>query len=100
MVYPDIGKTLYMVCDNEDISTPGLAIEIGRALQLKTRLMPCPVGVLRAAGVLLGRTDAINRLCHNLQVDMSESMDALKWRPPQTLRAGLRDMAHVLITER
>ena len=54
------------------------------------RLLPVPVWALQAAGALLGKSDAVQRLCSNLQVDISKARQLLGWVPPVSLEEGLK----------
>jgi nucleoside-diphosphate-sugar epimerase len=39
---------------------------------------------------LLGKGDAVQRLCSNLQVDISKARNLLGWVPPVSVEEGLR----------
>ncbi|HTP96267.1 MAG TPA: NAD-dependent epimerase/dehydratase family protein [Burkholderiales bacterium] len=81
------GKT-YLVSDGEDISTPELVRKLAHALDRPARLFPVPVALLRAAGAITGRRDAVERLTGSLQIDGSAIRRELGWRPPATLHEG------------
>jgi len=49
-----------------------------------------PVWALQAGASLLGKGDAVQRLCGNLQVDMSKARSLLGWVPPVSVEKGLR----------
>ncbi len=86
------GKT-WLASDGEDVSTPELVREIGRALGKDTRLFPCPVGLLKAAAALAGKGPEAARLVASLQLDCSRIRGALGWRPQFGLRQGLAETA-------
>jgi nucleoside-diphosphate-sugar epimerase len=52
--------------------------------------MPVPVWVLQAGATLLRKTDALQRLCSNLQVDIAKTRSALGWTPLISVDEGLR----------
>ena len=54
------------------------------------RLLPVPVWALQAGASLLGKGDAVQRLCGNLQVDISKARSLLGWVPPVSVEEGLR----------
>jgi nucleoside-diphosphate-sugar epimerase len=83
----------YMVSDGEDVSTPELVESIAAALGKKAHLFRFPPALLRAAGSLLGRKDAITRLTGSLQVDISRIQAELGWRPPFSMKQGLVETA-------
>jgi nucleoside-diphosphate-sugar epimerase len=54
------------------------------------RLLPMPVWALQAGASLLGRGGEVQRLCDNLQVDISKARRLLGWMPPVSVEEGLR----------
>jgi nucleoside-diphosphate-sugar epimerase len=57
---------------------------------VKAHLLPIPVSVLQIGASLLGKRDAVNRLCENLQVDIDKARKLLAWTPPISIYEGLR----------
>ena len=86
------GKT-YLVSDGEDVSTPELIRQIAAALGVPARLLPFPVSLMRLAGKLTGKSDAVNGLTGSLTVDSSKIRRELGWKPPFTMEEGLRETA-------
>ena len=80
----------WMVSDGEDLSTPELITRLARAMNRSARLLPVPVALLRAAGVLAGRQQEVLRLCSSLQVDARPTHDELGWSAPVGVDEGLR----------
>jgi nucleoside-diphosphate-sugar epimerase len=60
------------------------------AAGVSARLLPVPVWALHAGGTLLGKGDAVQRLCGNLQIDISKARILLGWVPPVSVEDGLR----------
>ncbi len=89
LTHPAAAGEVFLVCDGEDPATPELIRLLAAAMRREARLVPCPVGCLRLAGVLLGRSDKIARLCGDLRVDMSKTRRMLGWEPPLTLAEGI-----------
>ena len=54
------------------------------------RLLPVPVWALQAGATLLGKGSAVQRLCGNMQVDISKARSLLGWVPPVSVEEGLR----------
>ena len=84
------GRTL-LASDGEDMSTPQLVTEIGRALGKPAHLIGVPVGLLRLGGAITGMGAEIGRLVDSLVVDSSETRERLSWRPPFSVQEGLVD---------
>ena len=83
-----LGHT-YLLSDGADVSTPQLARLLGAAMGKKSRLIPCPPGLLMAVGKLAGRVDEMQRLTGSLQVDSSRIRRELAWQPPFTVEQGV-----------
>ena len=76
--------------DGHDISTTDLVRGLAHAAGLEARLIPIAPGILEFAGACLGKRDQMQRLCGNLQVDISKARRELGWTPPVPLSEGLR----------
>jgi nucleoside-diphosphate-sugar epimerase len=63
---------------------------MAKAAGVSARLLPVPVWALQAGGTLLGKGDAVQRLCGNLQVDISKARTLLGWVPPVSVEEGLQ----------
>ena len=90
MTHPGAAGQTFLVSDGQDVSTTELIRAIGAAAQVPVRLLAVPARVLGWAGRLTGRAQAVQRLCGNLQVDISKARDVLGWRPAVTVEEGLR----------
>ena len=64
--------------------------DAGRRAGVAPRLLPIPVWLLQAAASMLGKGAATQRLCGNLQVDISKARARLGWTPPISVDEGLR----------
>ncbi|MCX7184827.1 MAG: SDR family oxidoreductase [Nitrosospira sp.] len=84
------GKT-YLVSDGEDISTAELITHITRALGKSSRLWPCPLGLMKLAGMMTGKSDEVARLLGSLCIDSSRIRNELDWTPSHTLVQGLAE---------
>lgn len=80
----------FLVSDGQDLSTTELVRGIAEAAMVSPRLLPVPVNVLRALASVVGKDAAVDRLCGNLQVDISKARDLLGWVPPVTVQEGLK----------
>lgn len=85
------GRT-FLARDGEDLSTPELVRRMARALGRPARLLPIPVGLLRLAGLLSGRSGAVGRLLGSLEVDDAATRTTLDWHPPFSVDQGLSAM--------
>ena len=90
ITHPLAANQTFLVSDGQDLSTTELVRGMAQAAGLPARLLPLPVWALRAGASLLGRGDSVQRLCGNLQVDISKARSLLGWVPPVSVEEGLR----------
>jgi nucleoside-diphosphate-sugar epimerase len=90
ITHPQAANQTFLVSDGQDLSTTELVRGMAHAAGLPARLLPVPVWALQAGGALLGKGDAVQRLCGNLQVDISKARRLLGWVPPVSVEEGLR----------
>ena len=88
--HPQAANQTFLVSDGHDLSTTELVRALARAADVSVRLVPVPAWVLRGSATLLGKGGAAQRLCGNLQVDVSKARRVLGWVPPVSVDEGLR----------
>lgn len=88
--HPKAANQTFLVSDGQDLSTTELVRGMARAAGVPARLLPVPVWALQAGASLLGKGDVVQRLCGNLQVDISKARQLLGWVPPVSVEEGLR----------
>jgi len=86
------GET-YFVGDEEDLSTPALIRHLAQALGRPARLFPAPGALIRLAGAITGKSDAISTLLSDLQVNNEKIHSQLGWTPPFNVVQGLQETA-------
>jgi len=90
ITHPQAANQTFLVSDGQDLSTADLVRGMARAAGMSARLLPVPVWALQICASLLGKRDAIQRLCGNLQIDISKAQSLLGWVPPVSVDEGLR----------
>jgi nucleoside-diphosphate-sugar epimerase len=90
ITHPQAANQTFLVSDGQDLSTTELVRGMAQAAGVPARLLPVPVWALQAGATLLGKGDAVQRLCGNLQVDISKARSLLGWVPPVSVQEGLR----------
>lgn len=86
---------VWLVSDGQDVSTPQLLRTLAASLGRRdVSLLPVPVGFLRAAARLVGRSAEMARLTESLQVDLSDTEAQLDWKPSISLEEGIDRTAH------
>ena len=90
ITHPQAANQTFLVSDGQDLSTTELVRGMAQAAGVPPRLLPVPVWALQAGASLLGKGEAVQRLCGNLQVDISKARTLLGWVPPVSVEEGLR----------
>lgn len=88
--HPKAANQIFLVSDDRDVSTTELLKMMTQAADKKPRLLPVPVSWLTLAARVLGKRAVIDRLCGNLQLDISHTRQTLGWVPPITLEQGIK----------
>ena len=89
VTHPQAANQTFLVSDGQDLSTTELVRGMAQAAGVPERLLPVPVWALQAGASLLGKGDSVQRLCSNLQVDISKARSLLGWAPPVSVEEGL-----------
>ena len=90
---PRAANHVFLVADEEDLSTTELLRRMGLVLGKPARLVPVPQKVLETCLILLGEKTVAQSLLGNLQVDTRKVREVLGWRPPLSLDQGLMAIA-------
>ena len=92
---PKAANQIFLISDDEDVSTPELIRKIAYAYGLTPRLFPFPVSWMRFIARLLGKEDVAARLFGSLQVDISKAKSLLGWKPVVSMDEQLKKMGEV-----
>lgn len=95
--HPTAANQTFLVADGEDLSTTQLLQRLSLALGKPARLLPVPQKLLEISLNLLGKHAIAQRLCGNLQVDISKTRDLLGWTPPVSVDEALRQTAEAYL---
>ncbi|WP_028024873.1 UDP-glucose 4-epimerase family protein [Enterovibrio calviensis] len=87
--HPNAAGKTFLVSDNDDVSTTRLLRQIAKSMGRPNRLLPLPQRILVFMANTLGKSDIANRLCGNLQVDISDTIESLDWIPPVSFEQGI-----------
>jgi len=90
---PKAANEVFLISDNEDVSTTQLLRKVASAFGKKSWLMPVPVSWMTFAAKFLGKEDVAVRLFSSLQVDSSKARDLLGWKPVVTMDEQLKKIA-------
>lgn len=88
--HPSAPGEIFLVSDQEDLSTPDLIRRIGGFLGRSVYLLPIPYGCLLVMARLLGKKAALGKVCHSLQVNLGKAHELLQWQPPFSVNEELK----------
>lgn len=88
--HPQAANQTFLVSDGQDLSTPELIQGMARAAGVSERLWFIPVWALKAFAGLMGKGATVQRLCGNLQVDITKARVVLGWKPPVNVDEALQ----------
>jgi len=91
--HPKVARHIFLISDGENVSTSELIRKIASALEKSARLFSVPPFLIRLAGMLLGKSAAIDRLFGSLTIDNTKIIKKLEWKPPYTMEYGLKKAA-------
>lgn len=98
--HPAAAGEVFMASDGEDLSTPELLKRLAAVLNTKARLLPIPVGLLKAVSAFAGQRALAERLCLSLCVDNRKSRKTLDWEPPFSVDEELQRTARGFLGSR
>lgn len=90
---PKAKNEIFLISDDEDISTGDLLKKIAGAYQVNLRLFYVPHALMSFFARILGRSSLCLRLCGSLQADISKTRNYLGWKPVITMEDQLMKMA-------
>ncbi len=91
--HPAAAGRVFLVSDQQDVSTVDLLRRLGQAMSLNVRLFPVPLRLLESTATLFNKHTTFQRLSNSLVLDTSAAYRDLGWKPPMSLDEGLRRTA-------
>ena len=88
--HPAASNQIFLVSDGNDLSTTELIIACAKVFNQKARLLPISKSWIKVGAAILNRKNTAQRLCDNLQVDISKAEILLGWTPPISIEDGLK----------
>ena len=97
--HPAAAGHVFLVSDDEDVTTTELLQKMANALGRSSRLVSIPQGVLTKVLALVGKEAIALRLCASLQVDISKTKQLLGWKPVTTVSSELHKVAAAFLKQ-
>jgi len=87
--HPKAKNEIFCISDGNDVSIRGFTDGIATGLNKKLIQLPIPVSIFKLLGKITGKSEAIEQLVGDLQVDSSKARHLLGWTPPYTMAETL-----------
>ena len=91
--HKDARNEVFLISDDDDISTAGLLEEISKGLGVKNRAVNIPVEFINTAAIAIGKSSVAQRLSGSLQVDISKAKTLLGWHPKYSTSESIQKAA-------
>lgn len=98
--HPKAANEIFLISDNEDVSTTELLQKVANAFEKKAFLLPIPVSLMKFVAKLIGKEDVAERLFGSLQVDSSKARELLGWKPVITMDKQLKKTADAYLAKK
>ncbi len=91
--HPKAANEVFLVSDDEDVSTTELLNKVAAAFELNIFLLPIPVSLMKFAAKMMGKGELASRLLGSLKIDSSKAHQLLGWKPVITMDEQLKKIA-------
>lgn len=96
MEHPLATNQIFLVSDDNDVSTTELLSIVNDMLMIRYRLIPIPTFLLVCIFGILGKRAVIQKMCCSLQVNIDKTKRILDWTPPESVQQGLYNVVRHL----
>lgn len=83
--HPKAKNEIFCISDDNDVSIRGFTDGIAKGLNKRLIQLPIPVSIFKLLGKITGKSEPIEQLIGDLQVDSSKARELLDWTPPITM---------------
>ena len=91
--HKDAKNEVFLISDDDDISTADLLKEISRGLGVKNKAVNIPPRLINTAASALGKSGVAQRLSGSLQVDITKAKNLLGWNPKYSTSESIQKTA-------
>jgi nucleoside-diphosphate-sugar epimerase len=89
MTHPNAANAIWLVADNEDLSTPELIRRLAHSMHRPARLFRFPPSAIKKLASLVGFGAHAAKLVDSLALDSDPARELLGWKPPMGSDDGL-----------
>lgn len=85
ITHPKAANEVFCISDGTDVSIREFTDGIAKGLNKKLIQLPIPVSIFKLLGKITGKSDMLEQLIGDLQVDSTKAKKLLDWTPPLTM---------------
>jgi nucleoside-diphosphate-sugar epimerase len=89
IIHPNAHREVFLVSDNQDLSTSQLVKLLRRRLGKRSGLFYFPISILKLIGFLIGKRSEVSRVVDSLHLNIEKSIRLLNWQPPYTVEESI-----------
>lgn len=93
--YPNSLNEVFLVSDDNDISTSEMINNIAEGLSVKNRALDISPNIIKLCARLGNKEYIAQRICGSLQVDISKSKEKLNWLPKYSTHDSIKKTAQL-----
>lgn len=90
VTHPAAANQVFLVSDDQDLSTSTLLRFMAKAAGKPARLVPVPVSWFKVLAKVTGKHAVVDRLCGNLQLNIEHTKTTLGWQPVITPEQAIK----------
>lgn len=87
--HPKAKNEIFCISDGHDVSIREFTDGIAKGLNKRLIQLPIPVFIFKLLGKMMGKSEPIEQLIGDLQVDSTKARELLDWLPPLTMAKTL-----------
>ena len=91
--HKDAKNEVFLISDDDDISTADLLKEISKGLGVKNKAVNIPPRLINTVASALGKSGVAQRLSGSLQVDITKAKNLLGWNPKYSTSESIQKTA-------
>jgi nucleoside-diphosphate-sugar epimerase len=91
--HPNAKNQTFCISDGTDVSIRELTDIIAKELGKHLIQLPLPVCIFKLLGKLIGKSELIDQLLGDLQVNSTKARELLDWNPPETMVETLSNLS-------
>lgn len=88
--HSNAANKIFLASDGDDLSLARLLTLMRKSMGKPAWLLPVPMFIFKLAGMITGKSDIIDRLIGDLQVDISNTKTHLNWIPTYSVEQGIQ----------